>query len=101
MVILLLKSDTNGVFVCIQSLFLAIENSIGKKFTSITYQLDHDELVEPSDKTHLNYGVSVGVVESNVDVVVVNKAVDNDTVVHNRVVVVALLVSPMMMTEHP
>lgn len=71
-----------------------------KSLHQFTYQLDHDELVDPSDKMHLSYGVLVGAVVLNVGVVVVDKAVDNGTVVHIRVAV-ALLVDQTMTTGYP
>lgn len=99
-----LKSDADGAFVCEQSfLFFSKKNySIGKSLQQFTYQLDHDELVDPSDKMHSCHDVLVGVVELNVDAVAVgvDKAVDNGTVVHNRVVV-ASWVNLTMTTGYP
>lgn len=61
-----------------------------KSLHKFTYQLDHDEPVDPSDKMHLYHGVLVGVVELNADVVAADKAVDNGTA-HIRVAVASVV----------
>lgn len=88
------------VYLWTKFFFCRKKTQLKKSFHHFTYQLDHDELVDPSDKMHLSHGVLVGVVELNVDVVAVDKAVDNGTVVHNRVAV-ASLVSQTMTTGRP
>lgn len=68
-----------------------------KSLHKFTYQLDHDEPVDPSDKMHLYRDVLVGEVGLNVDVVAVDvdKAVDNGTVARIREVVASVVKQTM------